>query len=64
MASWAQTRIAFCREPHGERHPCPGHALRVTQHDHTDQVVVAVDGIELVMDPGVFAVFQAMVGAV
>lgn len=64
MASWAQTRIAFCREPHGERHPCPGHALRVTHYNMTDQVVVAVDGIELVMDPGVFAVFQAMVGAV
>lgn len=64
MAHWAQTRIAFCGTPHGQGHPCPGHALRVTQHDATDRVVVAVDGIELVMDPQVFAVLQAMVSSV
>lgn len=60
MTNWAQTRVAFCGCPHGER-PCPGHVLRVTTHTETGRVVVAVDGIELVMDTTVFATLRAMV---
>lgn len=61
MTNWAQTRVAFCGLPHTENRPCPGHVLRVTTHTGTDRVVVAVDGIELVMDTTVFATLRAMV---
>jgi hypothetical protein len=37
--------------------------LRVTTHTATDRVVVALDGVELVMHPDVFAVLRAMVDA-
>lgn len=61
---WAQTRVAFCGAPHGPNHPCPGHVLRVTEHTTTNKVVVALDGIELVMDGSVFTVLSVMISAV
>lgn len=62
MTNWAQTRVAFCGEPHGSR-PCPGHLVRVTVYPETRRIVVALDGIELVMDTDVFATLRAMVAA-